>query len=30
VIRILTLNSNDFQRYPGVVAITPQQVLAAP
>jgi len=30
VMRILTLNTSDFQRYSGVMAISPQQVLAAP
>ena len=27
--RILTFNVNDFQRYPGISALEPRQVLAA-
>jgi predicted nucleic acid-binding protein len=28
--RLLTFNAGDFQRYPGIVVVTPQQVLAPP
>ena len=30
IARILTFNTGDFQRYPGIAALDPQQVLAPP